>query len=111
MSRENGREKILESARDRPWLTHAELADELGLARSWVSEVLGESEEVEAIREAYRSGITIHPETAAEMHSATALLRTLGVGEGVIDRLNRSVEADDETIESVLIRFEITVHD
>lgn len=100
----SGREAILEAARFAPWATHAQLADELETARSWVSEVLGDAPTVDAIRDAFRKGVEIEPDEADLHNLATLLERTDDVDDEVAQRVRESSSIGD--VASVRIEFE-----
>lgn len=101
---QNTRDEIIEQVRTEPWQTQSAIADDVGVVRSWVSEVLGEYEDLEAIREAYRKGLDLEadPETLRRLADAVEL--SDDVPEAVADRLRASAEYDD--VERV--RVEIT---
>jgi len=56
---ETQREQIEQHVYENPWKTHAEIADDLDVSRSWVSEVIGDSAELQEVREAYRKGVEL----------------------------------------------------
>lgn len=56
---ETQREQIEQHVYENPWKTHSEIADDLELSRSWVSEVIGDSAELQEVREAYRKGVEL----------------------------------------------------
>jgi len=53
------REQIEQHVYENPWKTHREIADDLEVSRSWVSEVIGDSAELQEVREAYRKGVEL----------------------------------------------------
>lgn len=73
---ETQREQIEQHVYENPWKTHAEIADDLDVSRSWVSEVIGDSAELQEVREAYRKGLDLEATSGTLDAIATAVEST-----------------------------------
>jgi len=98
------REQIEQHVYENPWKTHREIADDLEVSRSWVSEVIGDSAELQEVREAYRKGVeleaasgTLDPIASAVESTRPTLAKRLREGKPLdeIERIEIQLHPDD----------------
>lgn len=87
------KEEVNEAALADPWATQREIAEDLGVSRVRVSQLL--DDESKAVREAYRNGVEVDA-TPGMVRSIANVLRTVGdVEMAVAHRILQSAEDDD----------------
>jgi DNA invertase Pin-like site-specific DNA recombinase len=99
------REQIEQHVYENPWKTHREIADDLEVSRSWVSEVIGDSAELQEVREAYRKGVeleatsgTLDAIASAVESTRPTLAKRLREGKPLdeIERIEIQLHPDDD---------------
>lgn len=102
---ETQRQQIEQHVYENPWKTHREIADDLEVSRSWVSEVIGDSAELQEVREAYRKGVeleatsgTLDAIASAVESTRPTLAKRLREGKPLdeIERIEIQLHRDDD---------------
>ena len=89
------RRSIENEVKRAPWKTQQEVANATGASRSWVAEVIGDSPELEALRDAYRKSIDLDASTVT-LQQLAAVVDLADDGEPIVaDRLRQSSSLGD----------------